>query len=276
MRICESPPAKGWPGRCRISLHGKRDSVVNDVDFATTVIYQGQLIMEQLPTHVSSRFDEDLSNLRTMMLNMGGIAEQHVGDALACLLDGEVERGENALRDFEINNLEMSIDDLAVSIIARYQPAANDLRMIMTIVKAITDLERIGDKAEKMAKLAAEVTPIIERGHFNGHLRVMSKTVTSMLHDTLDAFARMDAIAAEEIIRRDEHVNQEYDAVHKVLLAYMTEHPAAAEQSLKVLACMRAIERIGDHCTNIAEYVVYQVRGLDVRHAPPGEDSAQV
>jgi len=230
--------------------------------------------MEQLPSHVSSRFDEDLSNLRTMMLSMGGIAEEHVGDALASLLEGDIERGENAKKDHQINQLEMSIDDLAVSTIARFQPMANDLRMIMTIVKAITDIERIGDKAEKIADLAPEVGPVLKEGGFNGHLKVMSKTVMGMLHDTLDSFARMDCIAAEEIIRRDRHVNEEYDAVHKVLLDYMTSHPEAAERSLKVLACMRAIERIGDHCTNIAEHVVFQVRGKDIRHVAPSDEIA--
>jgi len=228
--------------------------------------------MEQLPSHVSSRFDEDLSNLRTMMLSMGGIAEEHVADALASLLEGDIERGENAKKDYQINQLEVSIDDLAVSTIARFQPTANDLRMIITIVKAITDIERIGDKAEKIADLAQEIGPVLKEGGFNDHIKVMSKTVMGMLHDTLDSFARMDAIAAEEIIRRDRHVNEEYDAVYKVLLAYMTSHPEATERSLKVLACMRAIERIGDHCTNIAEYVVFQVRGKDIRHVVPSNE----
>jgi len=203
---------------------------------------------------------------------MGGIAEEHVADALASLLEGDIERGENAKKDYQINQLEVSIDDLAVSTIARFQPTANDLRMIITIVKAITDIERIGDKAEKIADLAQEIGPVLKEGGFNDHIKVMSKTVMGMLHDTLDSFARMDAIAAEEIIRRDRHVNEEYDAVYKVLLAYMTSHPEATERSLKVLACMRAIERIGDHCTNIAEYVVFQVRGKDIRHVSPSDE----
>jgi len=203
---------------------------------------------------------------------MGGIAEEHVADALASLLEGDIERGENAKKDYQINQLEVSIDDLAVSTIARFQPTANDLRMIITIVKAITDIERIGDKAEKIADLAQEIGPVLKEGGFNDHIKVMSKTVMGMLHDTLDSFARTDAIAAEEIIRRDRHVNEEYDAVYKVLLAYMTSHPEATERSLKVLACMRAIERIGDHCTNIAEYVVFQVRGKDIRHVVPSNE----
>ncbi|MGC9456352.1 MAG: phosphate signaling complex protein PhoU [Halothiobacillaceae bacterium] len=231
--------------------------------------------MEQLSSHTYTRFDEELAQLRTMMLKMGGIAEQHVSDALAYLLEGNVERGDNALKDQDINVMEMSIDELAISIIAQYQPAANDLRMIVTIIKAITDIERIGDKAEKIAKLAPEVAPVLAEGHFNGHFNVMSRTVTQMLHDTLDAFARMDALAAEEIIRRDAHVNEEYDAVHRVLIAYMGERPESTEQSLKILACMRAMERIGDHCTNIAEHVVFQVRGKDIRHEMPGDDSDQ-
>ncbi|MFP4271412.1 MAG: phosphate signaling complex protein PhoU [Halothiobacillaceae bacterium] len=231
--------------------------------------------MEQLSSHTISRYDEDLAKLRTMMLKMGGIAEQHVQDALAFLLEGNVDRGENALRDQDINMMEVSIDEMAITAIARYQPTANDLRMIVTIIKAITDIERIGDKAEKIAKLAPEVAPILAEGHFNGHFNVMARTVKQMLHDTLDAFARMDAAAAEEIIRRDAHVNEEYDTVHKVLIRYMADRPHSAEQSLKILGCMRAMERIGDHCTNIAEHVVFQVQGRDVRHERPGDDSDQ-
>lgn len=217
--------------------------------------------------HTLTRFDEDLNSLRTLMMNMGGMAEQHFADALAYLLDADATRGARAIgQDYEINRLESSIDEMAIQIIARYSPTANDLRTIMAVVKTITDLERIGDKAEKLARIAEEVGPVLRSTEFVGHFRVMGRIVTGMLHDALDAFVRQDAIAAEEIIRRDTHVNQEYNAVHAVLLKFMTENPNAAESSLRMLSSMRAIERIGDHCTNIAEYVIFQQKGHDVRH----------
>lgn len=218
--------------------------------------------------HTLTRYDDDISALRTMLMNMGGVAEQHFADALAYLLDGDAERGARALKqDYEINRMESSIDELAIQIIARYSPMANDLRTIMSVVKAITDLERIGDKSEKMARIAEEIGPILRHTDFIGHLRVMGRIVGGMMHDALDAFIRLDAIAAEEIIRRDTHVNEEYNAVHRVLLKYMNENPNSADVGLRILSCMRAIERVGDHCTNIAEYVIFQQKGDDVRHS---------
>lgn len=223
--------------------------------------------------HTLTRYDDDINALRTMLMNMGGVAEQHFNDALAYLLDGDVERGARAMnQDYEINRLESSIDELAIEIIARYSPTANDLRAIISIVKTITDLERIGDKAEKMARIAEEIGPVLRETDFIGHLRVMGHIVGGMLHDALDAFVRLDAIAAEEIIRRDTHVNEEYNAVHRVLLKYMNENANSADVGLRILSCMRAIERVGDHCTNIAEYVIFQEKGADVRHSGISSD----
>lgn len=223
--------------------------------------------------HTLTRYDNDLNELRSLLLNMGGVAEQHFADALAYLLEGDEEAGKRAMdTDYEINRLEMSIDELAIHTIARYAPTANDLRAIMSIIKAITDLERIGDKSEKLARIASEIGPLIRNSEFPDHLRVMGRIVTGMMHDALDAFARLDTVAAEEIIRRDTHVNQEYNTVHNVLLNYMSEHPHSADLSLRILYCMRAIERIGDHCTNIAEYVIYQQKGNSLSHSDIAND----
>ena len=223
--------------------------------------------------HTLTRYDDDLTALRTLLMSMGGVAEQHFADAMAYLLDGDAARGQRAMsQDYEINRLESSIDELAIHIIARYGPTANDLRAIMSVVKAITDLERVGDKAEKLARIAEEIGGIIRTTDFAPHLRVMGRIVAGMLHDALDAFIRLDAIAAEEIIRRDTHVNQEYNAVHAILLKYMAENPNSADVSLRILTCIRSIERIGDHCTNIAEYVIFQQKGTDVRHAEIAAD----
>jgi len=223
--------------------------------------------------HTLSRYDKDLNELRSMLLSMGGVAEQHFADAMAYLIEGDEQRGQRAMEtDYEINQLEVSIDELAIHTIARYAPTANDLRAIMSIVKAITDLERIGDKSTKLARIAEEIGPIIRSTEFLDHLRVMGRIVTGMMHDALDAFARLDAVAAEEIIRRDTHVNQEYNAVHGVLLGYMCQHPNSADLSLRILYCMRAIERVGDHCTNIAQYVIYQQKGKNVSHSELASD----
>ncbi|ANJ67362.1 phosphate transport system regulatory protein PhoU [Halothiobacillus diazotrophicus] len=223
--------------------------------------------------HTLTRYDDDLNALRTLLMNMGGVAEQHFADAMAYLLDGDASRGVRAIKqDYEINQLETTIDELAIQIIARYSPTAIDLRGIMSIVKAITDLERIGDKSEKLARIAEEIGPVLRTTDFPDHLRVMGRIVGGMLHDALDAFVRLDPVAAEEIIRRDTHVNQEYNAVHEVLLKFMTDNPNSADTSLRMLSCIRAIERIGDHCTNIAEYVIFQKKGADVRHSDIARD----
>lgn len=223
--------------------------------------------------HTLTRFDTDLNNLRSLLLKMGGVAEQHFSDAMAYLLEGDETRGQVAIdKDYEINKLELSIEDLAIHTIARYAPTANDLRMIMSIIKAVTDLERIGDKSEKLARIAGEIGPFIQSSEFLSHLRVMSRIVQGMLHDALDAFARQDAVAAEEIIRRDTHVNQEYNTVHAMLLSHMCVHPNSADLSLRILYCMRAIERIGDHCTNIAKHLIYQQKGQNVRHSELSQD----
>ncbi|HSH84330.1 MAG TPA: phosphate signaling complex protein PhoU [Guyparkeria sp.] len=216
-----------------------------------------------LTPHTLTRYDQDLDVLRSLLMSMGGVAEQHFGDALAYLLDGDVERGRVAMeQDYEIDRLEVSIDELALHLIARYAPTAGDLRTVMAIVKAITDLERIGDKSEKLARIAEEVGPALRQTEFSTHFRVMGRIVKGMLHDALDAFVRQDCVAAEEIMRRDDHVNHEYNKIHAVLLEYMKQHPKSPDLSLRMLHCMRAIERIGDHCANIAEHVIFQQRGV--------------
>ncbi|MFI9653425.1 phosphate signaling complex protein PhoU [Guyparkeria sp. GHLCS8-2] len=226
-----------------------------------------------LTPHTLTRYDDDLGALRSLLMNMGGVAEQHFDDALAYLLDGDAERGRVAMeQDYEVDRLETSIDELAIHIIARYAPTASDLRAIMAIVKAITDLERVGDKSEKLARIAEEVGPTLQQTAFAPHFRVMGRIVKSMLHDALDAFVRQDCVAAEEIIRRDTHVNHEYNAVHEVLLEYMSNNPQNSDLSLRMLYCMRAIERIGDHCANIAEYVIFQQRGVGVCRQGRGDD----
>ncbi len=226
-----------------------------------------------LTPHTLTRYDDDLGALRSLLMNMGGVAEQHFDDALAYLLDGDAERGRVAMeQDYEVDRLETSIDELAIHIIARYAPTASDLRAIMAIVKAITDLERIGDKSEKLARIAEEVGPTLQQTAFSSHFRVMGRIVKGMLHDALDAFVRQDCVAAEEIIRRDTHVNHEYNAVHEVLLEYMSNNPQNSDLSLRMLYCMRAIERIGDHCANMAEYVIFQQRGVGVCRQGRGDD----
>ncbi|MFN2381390.1 MAG: phosphate signaling complex protein PhoU [Guyparkeria sp.] len=229
--------------------------------------------MPTLTPHTLTRYDDDLGALRSLLMNMGGVAEQHFDDALAYLLDGDVARGRVAMeQDYEIDYLETSIDELAIHIIARYAPTANDLRSIMAIVKAITDLERIGDKSEKLARIAEEVGPPLQSTAFATHFRVMGRIVKGMMHDALDAFVRHDHVAAEEIIRRDTHVNHEYNMVHDVLLDYMADNPGKGDLSLRMLYCMRAIERIGDHCANIAEYVIFQHKGVDTQRGESDEN----
>ncbi|OYY73441.1 MAG: phosphate transport system regulatory protein PhoU [Gammaproteobacteria bacterium 28-57-27] len=223
--------------------------------------------MNAINPHISSQFDADLEEIRSLVMSMGGLVEQQFDSALRALLENNVELGQAAASgDYQVNNHEVEIDQRVIDTIAIRQPTANDLRFLFTTVKVVGDLERIGDKAEKIGRLALAIQPLMNGYSFAADLHSMSVMVQKMLHDALDAFARMDADAAMTIKNTDKEVNATYRLVLADLMKHMSDNPNTLDLSMDILWCLRSIERVGDHVTNICEYIVFLVKGKDVRH----------
>lgn len=227
---------------------------------------------ENYKRHISERFNAELEDMRQRVLAMGGLVEQQVADAVSALLtlDGELAR-EVIERDHRVNGMEVHIDEECSRILARRQPAASDLRLIMACIKTITDLERIGDEAERVAIMAADLAKSDSpRGpHFE--VETLGKRVGEMLHSVLDAFARMDAEAAVGVTQIDQKVDREYEAILRQCITFMIEDPRSISRVLDIVWSIRSLERIGDHAQNIAEYIVYFVHGKDIRHVDTDE-----
>ena len=226
--------------------------------------------------HTSKNFDLELENLRTRVLEMGGLTEAQVRQAVAGLYSGDKNVLETVIRtDEQVNRMEVDIDALCNQIIAKRQPTAIDLRMIVSVLKAVADIERIGDKARKIARLALEIHSQ-GQGAPNVELRHMADTSLSMLRLALDAFARLDVMLVGEALRLDAAVNADYRGITRQLITYMMEDPRTITRSLDVMSIAKAIERIGDHASNIAQHVVYMVKGENVRHATADEIAERI
>ena len=223
--------------------------------------------MEQMHTHISRQFNAELEDIRSRVLKMGGLVEQQIENAIEALVKGDVAQGEAViLNDTQVNKMEVTIDEECCQIIARRQPAASDLRLVVAVIKTITDLERIGDEAEKIARMAVQLA-VEERPKNNyAEIQALGTHVRQMLHDTLDAFARLDIEAAFRIAREDIKVDQKYEGTMRQMITYMMEDPRTISRVLNVIWAARALERIGDHTCNICEYIIYLVKGKDVRH----------
>jgi phosphate transport system protein len=220
-----------------------------------------------LSHHISSRFNEDLERLRSSLLAMGGLVEQQLGKSLAVLLEADSEAGEAVVAgDAEVNRMEKQIDEECLRVLATRSPAAGDLRLIISIVKTITDLERIGDESRRVARFGAHLATMERPADRYREIRHLGRLVQSLVHDALDAFARMDVDAALATARRDRLVDEEYEAIQRQFVTFMMEDPRQIRRALDVMWVVRALERVGDHAKNVSEYVVYLVHGQDVRH----------
>ena len=217
-------------------------------------------------THISAQFNAELEKIRSDVLKMGGLVEQQLTDALNSVQLSDQSLAKKVLEtDFEINKMEVNIDEACTRIIAKRQPTASDLRLVLAIIKTITDLERIGDEAERIARVALESFNKAQQ-EFLASMDNMGRKVLAMLHDVLDAFARMDVDAAFTVHKADKLIDKEYEAVTRQLMTYMMEDPRSIPKIMDVLWSVRSLERIGDRCQNISEYIIYFVKGKDVRH----------
>jgi phosphate transport system protein len=221
--------------------------------------------------HISKQYDQDLEAIRSRTLQMGGLVESQVRVAVAGYLSGEVDRIDQAIAsDAKVNDLERALDEELRTVIVRRQPAASDLRLIMAVSKTVTDLERIGDEASKIARMAREIhtggskTTIARLAMINH----VSEVSIGMLRRSLDAFARLDAGAAARVIAEDATIDAEFHGIVRQLITFMMEDPRTISASINLIWVAKAFERIGDHAKNIAEQTIYIVKGTDVRHTP--------
>lgn len=217
--------------------------------------------------HISKRYDHELEGVRTGLLQMGGLIEQQIEHAMRGVIERNLPMLEEVIaNDKKVNAMEVELDDACIHLIAKRQPAAGDLRVIMSVVKIITDLERIGDEVKKIAKMGRHIlesdavfVPRIE-------LRHAASLAVDMLRRTLDSLARMDVGSATEVVRQDKEVDAEFKSIMRQLITFMMEDPRTISCGLDLLFIAKAIERIGDHSKNMAQYVVFMVKGTDVRH----------
>ena len=221
-----------------------------------------------MPDHTLKQFDTELEEIRSRVLQMGGLVEEQITRAIEALTTGNVALARQVMEDdYRVNALEVAIDEECSTVIARRQPAAKDLRMVMTVVKTITDLERIGDEAAKIARMARAIydsdRPTVPRVTEISHL---ADIALGMLRNALDAFARLDLAVAAKVVRQDEQVDQAFASILRQLITFMMEDPRTISHAIEILFIAKAIERIGDHSKNMSEYVVYLVKGKDVRH----------
>ncbi len=219
--------------------------------------------------HLSTQFDSDLDKISSRVMELGGLVESQIHQAIYAMSHHSTESANQVLEiEVRVNGLEIEIDRELASVIARRQPAANDLRLILAMSKTTANLERVGDEASKIARM---VKSIIDSGTAralpSNDLRVAADMAAGLLRKALDAFARLDTSAALDILKEDDQLDQEFDGFVRKLITYMMEDPRTISSSLDLLFIAKAIERIGDHAKNIAEFIVYVVKGTDIRHS---------
>jgi phosphate transport system protein len=230
-----------------------------------------------LSHHISHRYNEELDRLRTRVLAMGGVVERQLQKAVTALVEGDSALGESvALEDYKVNDMEVSIDEECSRLLAIRAPTAGDLRVILSMIKTITDLERIGDEAEKVGYIASRLAATERSAETYRELKHMGRLASEMVRDSLDSYARFDADAAVEVARRDRLLDEEYEAIQRQCITFMMEDPREIRRALDLLWVVRALERVGDHAKNLCEYVIYMVHGKDVRHTSLDEVADQL
>ncbi|AJQ92230.1 MULTISPECIES: phosphate signaling complex protein PhoU [Gynuella] len=222
-----------------------------------------------LDHHISQRFNQELEEARKNLMQMGGIVEQQVRDAIKSIVDGDSELAEKVIQaDKRVNKMEVKIDEECANIIARRHPAASDLRFVLAVTKSVNDLERMGDEASKIARMALELSGNEGSGPTKGfiEMRHIGEQVAKMVMEALDSFARLESASALAVLKADKDVDLEYTTAIRTLITYMMEDGRTISRVMNIVWALRSLERIGDHSRNIAEHVIYLVEGEDMRH----------
>ncbi|QBQ54587.1 phosphate signaling complex protein PhoU [Nitrosococcus wardiae] len=217
--------------------------------------------------HTYRQYDKELEDIKNRVLAMGGLVERQIAEAVDALVNGDVEKAEEVIsQDYRVNAMDVSIDEECTQILARRQPTAGDLRLVMAVIKTVADLERIGDGAERIGRTTIRLSDRERPANTFDLIRSLSNHALGMLRDSLDAFARMDPEAALSVAALDAQADARYESILRQLITYMMEDPRNISWAVELIWVARALERIGDHACNICEYVIYLVKGKDVRH----------
>lgn len=227
--------------------------------------------------HISEQFNRELATVRNHLMDMGGLVEEQVRDAMDSLLEGSESLAEKVMtREEQVNHFDVMIEEECSRILVKRQPAASDLRMIISISRAVSDLERIGDESQRIARMVQKILRDGEPRQGYQEAENLSRQVRDMLHHALDSFARFDATRAVEVAAEDQKVDREYRSAIRALVTFMMEDPRSISSSLNTIWTLRSLERIGDHARNLCEHVIYLVQGQDVRHLSTEEMKARV
>ncbi len=217
--------------------------------------------------HISKQYDHELLAIRNRVLTLGGLVEAQVESAVKAFLEGDTDLAERVISDdYKVNSLEVAIDEECTQILALRQPAARDLRLVVAVIKTITDLERIGDEAKRIARIAVDLVDHYPKRNQLTDLQQLAQHSRQMLREALDAFARINVEASLRVVQEDRQVDQEYESIMRQQITYMMEDPRSIPVSLNIMWAARAIERIGDRSCNICEYVIYYAMGKNIRH----------
>ncbi len=217
--------------------------------------------------HISKQYEHELEDIHHRVLVMGGLVEAQVADAVKALLENDVSLAEEVIaNDYKVNSMEVEIDEKCTQILARRQPTARDLRLVLAVIKMIADLERIGDEARRISRQALDLTTRYPKKNQLSELEQLAAQVRLMLHDALDAFARMDVDLALRVVEGDKLVDREYESIVRQQITYMMEDPRSIPIALDIMWSARSLERIGDRSCNVCEYLIFYVKGKDVRH----------
>lgn len=217
--------------------------------------------------HISHQFNEELEGIIKQVMAMGGLVEQQLADATAALVEGDSDKAEKVITsDYQVNAMEVELDEECTHILARRQPTASDLRLVMAVIKTIADLERMGDEAERIGRMALHILDRDRNAAPMEDLAAMGEKTRHMLRSALDAFARMDVEQAVRVAQQDIQIDSLYEEVTRKLIRVMEEDAESIPRIMDIMWAARSLERIGDRAANICEYVVYFVKGKNVRH----------
>jgi phosphate transport system protein len=222
---------------------------------------------ENLHQHISKQYDHQLLDIRHQVLTLGGLVEEQVQSAVKALMENDVDLAERVIADdYKVNSLEVSIDEECTQILALRQPTARDLRLVIAVIKTITDLERIGDEAKRIGRIAVDLATHYPKRNQLTELEQLAQHARELLREALDSFARMDVDEALRVVQEDRQVDREYESIMRQQITYMMEDPRLIPVSLNIMWAARSLERVGDRSCNICEYVIYYVKGKNIRH----------